>query len=355
VEVGRSVAQPASCGGRGSDAWAQEFLANGWRGKPWVILKRVECSGTEFERIIANARGRGGAWLFDYYTYHLPHAPTHHVWASKADLARVVHAIEAFPAQRVSEFESRERASLESQDVPPAIIEQTAPRLDWRPKQSMFKFPVLVFSQESDGGEYTFLPGFGSLDVALSAWVREAEGPVTAPLALLVLLTCHGNPTKNDTRSLFSSPLHPNRLRAIRAALRARSGADDPKTIADELQRALLRQVPEVVASLRSKPPLPGRMHSVARSRLVEAVCRELLPERRRKPKPDRWWDLARNLEPTVRRAFRHSLTPAELSEVRARQSKKLTQRQPSSSRTLLARAKAKLTKLLRAQSTPPS
>jgi hypothetical protein len=330
---------------------AREFVAHGWRRNPWVVLKRNEPSGPLLDRLVDNARGRGGGWLFEYYSYELLHAPTHDVWASSADFARMVRAIEAYPAQRAHEFKTKERDSWLAQGVPPAIVAQTAPRLDWRPDPAKFKFPVLVFSQRSAGGEFAFLPGFGSFDPILAAWVREGPEFVSDPLALLVLLTCRGNPAKNDARSLFSNPLHPTRFKAIRAALRARTGSDDAKTIADELQQALLRQVPGVIVSLRERPPKPGRMHSVARSRLAEAVCRELLPGRRQKPKQDAWWEMARKLKPSVDRAFRRSLTVAEVSEVRARQNGKPTSRRPSTSRTLLARAKAKLTKVLQARS----
>ena len=331
--------------------WGREFFERGWRGRPWVVLKRLEASGSDLDRIVDEARDRGGGWLFEYCTYHLLHAPLHHVWASKADCARIVRSIEGFPAQRVKEFESVERLSLLSQGVPPAILDQTAPRLDWRPTVSRFRFPVLVFGQDEKGGEFTFLPGFGSFDLVLFAWVRDGPELVSDPLALLVLLTCHGNPAKNDVGALFSNPLHPTRFRAVRMALRERTGADDSKTIADELQQVLLRQVPGVIASLRERPPKPGRMHSVARSRLAEAVCRELLPGRRQRPKQESCWEMAKNLEPPVGRAFRRSLTLAEASEVRARQTGKPTTRRPSTSRTLLARAKTKLTKVLQAKS----
>jgi len=331
--------------------WGREFFERGWRGRPWVVLKRLEASGSDLDRIVDESRGRGGGWLFEYCTYHLLHAPLHHVWASKADCARIARSIEGFPAQRVKEFESVERRSWLSQGVPPSILDQTAPRLDWRPTVSRFRFPVLAFGQGEKGGEFTFLPGFGSFDLVLSAWVREGPDLVSDPLALLVLLTCHGNPAKNDSRSLFSSPLHPTRFKAIRKALRERTGADDPRTIADELQQTLLRHVPGVIASLRVRPPKPGRMHSVARSRLAEAVCRELLPGRRQRPKRAAWWEMVKNLEPRMGRAFRRSLTLAEASEVRARKTGKATSRRPSTSRTLLARAKAKLAKVLQAKS----
>lgn len=342
---------PPSRGQPGVLGWGGEFVQKGWRGRPWVVLKRLEPSGSDLNRIVDDARGRGGGWVFNYYTYRLVHSPSHNIWASKAELRRMVRAIESYSTQRVHEFEIRERESWLAQGVPSAIVDQAAPRLDWRPHPAKFKFPVLVFAQGEGGGEFTFLPGFGSFDVVLSAWVREGPDLVSDPLALLVLLTCHGNPAKNDSRSLFSSPLHPTRFRAIRRALRARTGADDPDTIADELQQALLRQVPGVIASLRERPPKPGRMHSVARSRLAEAVCRDLLPGRRQKPKQEAWWEMARNLKPSIGRAFRRSLTVAEASEVRARQTGKPTSRRPSTSRTLLARAKAKLTKVLQARS----
>lgn len=330
--------------------WAEQFFEQGWRGRPWVVLKRLEASGPNLYGIVDEARNRGGGWLFGYCRYELLHAPTHSVWASKADFARLFRAIEAYASQRVHEFETRERESWLAQGVPPSVVDQTAPRLDWRPDPAKFKFPVLVFAQGEKGGEFTFLPGFVSFDVVLSAWVREGPTLVSDPLALLVLLTCHGDPAKNDSRSLFSNPLHPTRFRAIQRALRARTGSDDAKTIADELQQALLRQVPGVIASLRERPPKPGRMHSIARSRLAEAVCRDLLPGRRQKPKQEAWWEMARKLKPDIGRAFRRSLTVAEASEVRARETGKPTSRRPSTSRTLLARAKAKLTKVLQAK-----
>lgn len=334
----------------GRSRWGLSFLDGGWLGRSWTVFLRKEPSGPAAGQIIEDVRDRGGGWLFGYYAYHLLHAPTHDVWAPKADLVRMVRAIEAYPAQRVHEFETNERQSWLAQGVPPAIIDQASPRLDWRPNPAKFKFPVLVFAQGEKGGVFTFLPGFGSFDLILSAWVREGPDLVSDPLALLVLLTCHGDRAKNDSRSLFSNPLHPTRFRAIRTALRARTGSDDPKAIANELQQALLRQVPGVIAGLRERPPKPGRMHSVARSRLAEAVCRELLPGRRRRPKPAAWWEMVRNLEPDVGRAFRRSLTLAEASEVRARQFGKPTSRRPSTSRTLLARAKAKLARVLQAK-----
>ncbi len=329
----------------GSNDWAVQFLSAGCKGEPWVVLERLPGDPQLLRRDLYEDTD---GWLFGAWSHRILHAPTYDVYAPEQVQLSIVEGIRQFPARRAAEFQTFERPMLEARGWPTTLFDQTAPcaRLD----TGNFKWPVLLVAADPDTGKHLLLGSVSSMDLLLPGLVRRPDVPVDDALALLVLLTCHGDPGVGFAKSPFTRPLHPKRFEQVLPALRERladNGHEAPRT---ELAQLLLQHVPHVIETLRQNPPEPHRsLHAVARSRLAEAVSDELL-SRRRRERPEPWWSQLDQLSPPARRLFFKSLSPAQRAELRARCQGRNTGRNPATRRQHIYRAKQKLGKVLRAE-----
>ncbi len=335
--------------------WAKAFFDQGFRGQPWVILKRSPPSAEQAERIIGEALSRGGGWLPTFFTYEVLHAPAFEVWASPQDQERVVTAIEAFPIQRAAHFQTSERPLLEAFGLPAPTIEDIAPRADQPLHSANFRWPILAVEEDPVTNGFVLTGRLSSLNMLFASVVGDPAVQIDQALALSILLTCHGDPGVDFAKSPFARPLHPDRLRQVHAALRERHPEADQEFLAAEIRRLLLVQVPQVVTSLRQTPPRTTSLHRAARSRLAERVSDDALPGRRSRPRQEPWWRLLEALPGSTRRRYLRSLTPGERDELRARQQETPTARRPTTARVLMHRAKSKLRVLLGTPSPSPS
>ncbi|KPK80433.1 MAG: hypothetical protein AMS25_09080 [Gemmatimonas sp. SM23_52] len=325
----------------------------------------MPCDAARFEQALREAED---GWAFGLCSYQVLHAPTFDIYADRATQLRIVQAIREYPARRAAQFQQFERPILEAAGWPPSILAEIAPRSDTPLTDRDFKWPVFLVAMDPDSGRYVLLGQVASMDIVLPALIR-ADVPIDEALAVLILCTCHGKPAEYTYKTLadgteiphftypksaFTCPLHPNRFKEILPRLRERCVDDSVAEQKALLLRLLAKHLPRVVESLRLKPEPPGKsVHSVARSRLADAVSDELLGRARRArrgPGRDKWWELLDELPQRQLSAFFRSLTPAEGEELQAIRDGKRTSRNPNTARVLLHRACVKLRNLLREQ-----
>lgn len=331
--------------------WAKGFFARGFRGQPWVVLKRKWCSAAKFDRMIAEARSQGGGWLFSAFRYEVLHAPTFHVWASDEQVANIIRAIEDYPRRRVEEFNAFERPQYERFGWPPHVIEMAAPQPGFELEAESFRWPILVVVDAPDRKGLALLGAMATLDAQLPALVDSDDVKVDLPMALKILLTCHGDPGAGYRKTAFARPLHPNRRAHLRRLLAERTGRTDTE---GELLREMAAAVPDAIESLRQRPHRRNTsIYRAARSRLAETVSRRIDPEHRPPRPPSRWWQHLDALSPRERGLYFRSLTSAERTELNRRlKGEPPFNRQSSTPRVLLLRAKNKLRSMLRNRQT---
>lgn len=333
-------------GSRDATPWAKQFFEAGFRDQPWVVLKRTWCSAAKFRRVITEARSKGGGWLFPAFRYQVLHAPTFHVWASDEQVADIIGAIEDYPRRRVEEFNAFERPQYERFGWPPHIIEMAAPQPGFELEAESFRWPVLVAVEDPVSKRLALLGAMATLDAQLPALVDSVDVTIDTAMALKILLTCHGDPGADYARTVFARPLHPNRRAHLRRLLSQRTDGADPE---GELLRELVNAVPEVIESLRKRPPRRNTsVYRAARSRLAETVSRRIDPDHRPRRPLLRWWQHLVALSPRERGLYFRSLTPGERTELNRRLKGQAPTNRLSTSRVLLRRAKDKLRSMLR-------
>lgn len=353
--------------GGGRD-WAHGFYAKGWSGAaghlPWVVIERVAASARRIDRALREARSRDG-WAFGLCSYRILDAPTFDIHANTATQLRIVGAIREFPALRAPEFDQFWRPHWEARGLPQALITQVTPRPNEPLTEKNINWPVLLVATEPDTRKLVLLGSVASMDILLHALVARQDVGIDEALALLVLLTCHGKPAdvKYETQadgtmvprltfsaSAFTQPFHLKRFKQIRLALRATADSTSERKAA--LLQLLAEHIPNVITSLRQKPPSGSRtVNSVARSRLAESVSDTLLGRSRRVgpgTRGDPWWDHLDAVPLRQRRLFFRSLSHAEREELNAARMERRSVRKPTTRRVLLHRAKAKLRSILR-------
>lgn len=256
-------------------SWGERFFRGGWRDQPWVVVDRNSAARNEaeFRSVLERSKDTGG-WVFGFYEDSILHAPTFGVVASEETQVRIISALEAYPARRAAEFEF-ERLFLERAGWPRNVIEHEAPNPNAELQVELFKSPILT---TCENGRH-FLGRSTGLDMVFGALIRHREMPIDFVTAIRILLSCHGDPGVGFEKTPFMAPFHPDEFPRLLGRVHGRCPADRR----GELLRILARHIPDVVHSLRARPPRPERLFSVARRRLATAAARDLWPTRRRR------------------------------------------------------------------------
>ncbi len=340
--------------------WAEPFYARGWQGHlPWVVVEQVWRSPRRVERVLRETQ-RG--WGFGLVAFRVLDAPMFDIFAPNPVARGIVDAMRAYPASRAAQFEAVERPSYEANGYPAALLKQMAPRPNEPLNDQNFRSPVLLVRPETGTAEYALLGAATTFDVVLESLVAHGEIKIDQAVALMILLTCHGEPgaVRTETRddgtvvlhradreTAFTQPFHRKRFNQIQAALRGRCADASLDARRSELNRLLATHVPCVIASLRRHPPRTGKvLHSVARSRLAEVVSKTLgLPRQRATRIP--WWRTLDDWPERERRGFFRFLSTAQRIAVHGVRRGKRPSNGPSTPRVHLSRAKAKFDKAL--------
>lgn len=330
-----------------SGDWANQFFLSGFRGQPWVVLRR-DWRSEAFSQLATGAIGAPqSGWWFDAFRYTILHAPTFYSWAPETLLQEIILAIREFPVRRLAEFEAFERPHYERLGWPPEVIEKAGPKPGFQPNPERFSWPILLVSHDTSLGRLALLGGVASLDPLLSALIDASHVEVDEVLAIKLLLTCHGDPGTDFAKKPFTRPLHPARYKAVRALLAA--STDGSSEVRDELLRQMAAAMPEVVDSLRARPPRRNAtLHGAARSRLAEALSRRVDRDHRPRKGRSPWWERVAGLPERDKQLFLRSLTTSERDEVERRLSGKPSERRSSTGRVLLSRAENKFRSVLR-------
>ncbi len=274
-----------------SRQWAERFFAEGWRGQPWVVLKREPRTDIDPRKALHDATNTGG-WVFNLWRHDVLHAPTYDIFAPQTVQEQIVSAIEHCPAQRAQAFQQYEKPFYEAAGWPSDLVSKVTPRSTDHIRENDFRWPILLVASGEDSRTLVLLGTVTSIDIVLAAFIEDHQLSIDDATSLLVLLTGHGDPREGYAKTPYAAPFHPKGFRIIRTALQQRSADRDPTTLRNELKRLLFSKVPDVVTSLRESPPNKGAtVHSVARSRLAEHATEELAPGRRRKELKSETWD----------------------------------------------------------------